>query len=178
MTEISLGDAFSAYLQERTPDNLAKLREVMAASPNYAPYERYDKLQVFRMLEQGQAHQAAEYLMSVVLGWMLNPGIHRLLALAHYRMGDEERTRFEYWLYTSLIEAILSTGQGTEEQPYIVMYLDDEYDILEHLGKEVCLQAFVTQGKRYLDRLDCKDGSHLWFDVTVPFTSLRRQVRE
>jgi len=48
----------------------------------------------------------------------------------------------------------------------------DEYDVLAHLEKRMQQQALVIQDGRHFDRLECSDGSEVWFDVTTAFETL------
>jgi len=166
------------YLQEQSLESFLRLRDAVIASPDYAPYTSNYRSTVGSLLEREKYQEAIDYLMSVMDNWFLNPGIHRLVSFAHYKLGRDEEAGFEYWMYKVMVEGIASTGDGSAESPYLVLHTTDEYDVLEHLGKETRKQALVKGSDKQYDRHDCTDGSQIWFDVTTPYGFLARRSRE
>jgi hypothetical protein len=63
--------------------------------------------------------------------WFLDPRVHLLASTIHSQLGDQEESEMEEGLASVLLEAILETGDGSEEQPYLVMRPCDEYDVVE-----------------------------------------------
>ena len=77
-------------------------------------------------------------------------------------------------LASMLLEAILATGDGSEEHPYLVMRPCDEYDVVEeYFGKEVALQEFDLE--RSFDILTCYDGTVYCFDISLLREALARR---
>ena len=77
-------------------------------------------------------------------------------------------------LASMLLEAILATGDGSEEHPYLVMRPCDEYDVVEeYFGKEVALQEFDLE--RSFDILTCDDGTVYCFDISLLREALARR---
>ncbi len=163
------------YLREQSLENFVRLRDAVVALPDYKPYSNY-KLEAYSLLEKKKFKKAVKYLMSKMPGWILNPGIHRLVAFALHKLGDEDKAKSEYALARLFLNAILSAGDGSEAHPYLVSSVADEYDVLEHLGKGLRQQTLVERGNRRYDRFDCEDGSQIWFDVTAPLTHFERMV--
>jgi hypothetical protein len=168
---------FEHYLREPSLENFWLLRDAVALLPDYQPYEDY-RPTAYSLLAQEKFAEVAQYLMSKMPGWILNPGIHNLLAFLFHKSGDEDRARVEYVLAQLLLGTIISTGDGSEAHPYIVSSIADEYDVLEYLGKDLKLQALVEKGERRYDRLDCTDGSRIWFDITMPLSHLEKTFRQ
>jgi len=155
------------YLHEPSRDNFISLRDAVAASPDYKPYLDYRK-RVYPLLDQHKYDRARKYLESVMPKKFLNPGIHELLSFVLRELAEDEGAHAELMLAGILLKGILSTGDGSRENPYLVLYIDDEYNVLEHFEKQRVAQSLVQDGDRFYDRLGCADGSQIWFDVTVP----------
>jgi hypothetical protein len=146
-----------------------RLREAIAASPDYAPYADSPE-NVLSTVGDCNYEEAKSALLSLMGGWLLNPGIHTTLAFAYHKLGDEVGAKLEFELGARCLEGILSTGTGEEASPYLVLHTADEYDVLEHLGKRSLNQALVTTEQRTAyDVHQCEDGTSVWFDVTTPY---------
>lgn len=148
----------------------------MAASPDFEPYGG-DTREAAALIEEGKYEEGLSRLMSMMNSWFLNPGIHLLVSRAHLKMENEENARVELALAKLFLKGILSTGDGSEEHPYLVMRVADEYDILRFFEKKLRIQCLIEEGGKNFDRLECEDGSHIWFDVTLLRSRHRRGAR-
>ncbi len=163
------------YLADQSPDNFMRLRDAVANSPGYQPYS--DSIaSVYELIDQENYEEARSRLMAMMPNLILNPGIHKLLSFVLHQLDKTSDSQAEFALGMLCAQGILSTGEGSEAKPYLVLHTSDEYDILEHLGKQSHGQALVVKGDRHLDRLDCSDGSQVWFDATIPFSHLGRRM--
>ena len=157
------------YLEEGSSESFMRLREAVAASPDYAPYGVSPE-NALSTIEESDYEKARTALLPLIRGWLLNPGIHTLLAFLHHKLGDEASANCEFELGARCLEGILSTGTGEEVRPYFVLHTVDEYDVLNHLGKKSREQRLVTTKQRQAyDVHECEDGTTLWFDVTTPY---------
>jgi hypothetical protein len=174
-----MGETVSVYLerflQEQTLETFMLLRDAVLASPDYDPYNHYQS-EAHALLEREEFAQVTEYLMSKIPGWILNPGIHKLLSFALHKLGDEERARMEFLLARAFLDGILLTGDGSEARPYLVSSVTDEYDVLDHLGKSLRQQSLVEKKGRRCDRFECEDGSQIWFDVSAPLARFESEI--
>lgn len=170
--ENALTTLLERYLDEGSQESFMRLRAAMAASPDYVPYGKSPE-NVLSTVEDGNHEKAKSALLALMGGWLLNPGIHTLLAFAHHKLGDEAGANLEFELGARCLKGILSTGTGEEARPYLVLHTADEYDVLEHLDKKSLRQRLITtmQRKAY-DLHECEDGVIVWFDVTTPYTLL------
>ena len=165
------------FMLEPSPERFLRLRELVAQSPEYAPYSGGLK-EGRELLAQGEFEEAADFFLSVMPNWILNPGIHVMLGFAFRQLGQEQHAQLEYALATGLVGGILSTGDGSEAQPYLILHTNDEYDLLQHLEKRSQGQALRQKGANFFDVLTCEDGSELWFDVTVPLTHMQARMAD
>lgn len=165
-------DLLIAYLQTPTPETFGALRDAVAASESYEPYDSY-QTQFEALLGRKQYDEARELLRSKMSGWMLNPSIHMHMSFVCHKLNDQECASAERSIARAVLQGILDSGDGSRERPYLVMRTADEYDVLDYLDKIPSGQELVTEAQRMLDHLTCADGSGFWFDVTLPLTHLR-----
>lgn len=64
------------------------------------------------------------------------------------------------------LRSIRSTGDGSEQHPWSVLRINDEYDMLRALDKVRDRQGLVETDGRRLDRLTCTDGTVAYSDVS------------
>ncbi len=164
------------YAQEQTAGRFLELQQAIADSSDYAPYTQLLGREAHDLLNGGHYEKAIEHLMSMMPNWLLNPGIHRMLSFAHDKVGSEGKAEFERNFAGLAMQGLLSTGDGSREKPYRVLHTRDEYDLLAYLGKEPSRQSLVPQGRWRFDRIECKDGTEVWFDITFPFSHLSKHM--
>jgi hypothetical protein len=169
----SVKELFVQYLQSPSPETFERLRRAAAASPQYNPYS--DGLsRAGALVGEEKFQEALDLIESVMPCWIMNPGMHMLASFAHHKLGHEKEAECEAMFCRALIDGILATGDGSRARPYKVMYVRDEYDVLEHLGKKRNVQALVGDGVP-MDEMTCEDGTVLWFDISAPMAALGRR---
>ena len=97
---------------------------------------------------------------------VLSPRIHYLAAEAAEALGNVADVELERSLFVLTLQGLLSTGDGSRGNPYIVCHPSDEYDVLAALGHEAAGQSLFGHEGRLFDVLLCSDGREVWFDVT------------
>ncbi len=165
---------FREYMMEPTPAHYDELRHAFAATPGYDPYSS-DIDQVEESLDTGGFNEALDKLMAAMKNRLLSPRAHMLASFIHHKLGDEEKAEMEAQMSGLFLAAILESGDGTRENPYLVMSTSDVYDVLRHLKKELAGQALVhddDNGRAY-DHMTCNDGTDYWFDITLQMTKLQ-----
>jgi hypothetical protein len=173
----SVLERLGKYLQEDTLENFLSLRKAVAESAAYDPYA--DDLDTAEaLLEQGQLEELAERLLSAMGNRILNPSAHMMASFVFRKLSDEQRADTELGLARVVLEGILSTGDGSQERPYLVLCTADEYDVLERLGKQVSQQSLVEKDGKHFDRHACQDGTEVWFDVTTQLSRLDQRRKE
>ena len=78
----------------------------------------------------------------------------------------------EAFVAATCCEGILTTGEGSKSQPYLVLRTSDEHDIVRYLDKKFAGQALVHDGDRHLDHVRCDDDFEIWFDITDAYNKL------
>jgi Domain of unknown function (DUF4919) len=158
---------FRNYVTKPSIDNYLQLREAVAASPEYAPYGTSpDK--ACPLFDEGKFEEATALLRELIGNFLLNPRLHQFLSFAWHQQGNEDKAGFEFGIAKRCLDGILLTGSGEKEKPYLVLHVEDEYDVLRHLQKKPQTQSLVRDAERAYDVFQCEDGSSIWFDISIP----------
>lgn len=88
------------------------------------------------------------------------------------------------WRRRMLLWAIYALGDGSQEHPYIVMAVTDEYQMMYHLlgvGRVLNQSLVRSADATPCDRIKIEgcdtalfDGTEIWFDVSYPIVMLSR----
>lgn len=162
---------FAAFLKKPTRENYLRVYKTVTSHPKYAPYSR-DLDDVSKLLGQKKYQEALKKLDAAMPNLLLSPRAHKYAGSAASGAGDAERGKKEFSIASQCIKGILSTGDGSEEKPYLVTRVSDEYDVLRHLKKATQIQGLIFKDGKSYDRIQCTDGSGVWFDITAPFGRL------
>jgi hypothetical protein len=169
-------ELFLAFLKEPTAENFRTVRDLVVNAPNYDGYgggldQMRDAYNQKRFDDLRTAFGEAQPNL------LLSPEAHFLLSLAARELGDAEGAEFEKFVCFRCIDGIRTTGEGTQEKPYLVLRTSDEYDVLNALGKQLQSQALVhgENGRSY-DKMTLADGSEVWFDITDLFGAMARRL--
>ncbi|MBI4748590.1 MAG: DUF4919 domain-containing protein [Acidobacteria bacterium] len=167
--------AFDVYMLAPSAKTFDLLRQTFINSPAYDPYGS-DLEEIYSLVDAGKFVSALNNLMALMPNWFLNPRAHILASVLHHKLGDEPAARMEAELSKLILEGILSTGDGSREQPFQVTRTDDEYDVIEFFGKKFGSQALIKEADRSFDNLTCEDGTTVWFNVTDLLASLEKKI--
>lgn len=160
-------------------------RETFAATDRYAPYgdrDRQARNAVDSLLAQ-TANAKAYARAKSALG--INPTDATMQLMAHYaaeQLGDSAAERHHAWMFRGLLESVLQTGNGTEAAPFVVISVDEEYDLARYLRlRRQGTQALGECGHRPCDFVtfttQAGTDTTLAFDITLPYHQLERSFR-
>ena len=105
---------------------------------------------------------------------LFSPRAHKEVATMTTNYDISIAKKFEQ-LATVCCEAILSTGDGTEEHPYKVIRYSDEKDLIDYLGKKIYSEYVLldaigmkspNEDGKNIDIIICVDGTKICFDIT------------
>lgn len=98
-------------------------------------------------------------------GAFLSPAAHRLWSRSLAALDDPAGAAREDRLARLALAAILGSGDGTEERPWRVLRVSDEYDVLEARGLRSREQRVVERDARVLDAHRCAGEEQVWFEL-------------
>lgn len=158
-------DLVEQFLNNPNKDTFLQLRKQILSMPDYRPYHYYE-LTAYQLINQQKYAEALDYMADFMANYFLNPGFHLLAAKLLSTSDDHETAQREFMYAQMFLQGILLTGDGTEDHPYLVLHIADEYNVMDYLEKKTAGQALIDHGPKLMDRHDLEDGSTLWFDVT------------
>jgi len=156
--------------------DLAKLRIAFTKTPAYHPYgtSPSDDKEVDAAMQAGNWDRARELIDALLQKNYVRIRSHYFAWVIYRRNGDEERANHHRAFMDGLFRSITTSGDGkTAESPYIVINVEEEYDVLGLTGLKMLGQALDHGGGRAFDVLTVqeREGAEpvkLYFDITVP----------
>lgn len=173
---IPLGTLFAEYIRQPSPNAFLHLRQRIIDDPKYDPYSDADK-DLEAMVAEGRFAEVRSAFDAMLPTWLLSPKAHTLASVAAMRLGDQRTSLMEQFLASRCLGAILQTGDGGDEQPFLVTVVADEYDVLMSHGRRSIGQALRSFGDRYLDVHRLDDDTTACFDVTDLQAVLQRRLQ-
>ena len=176
--------ALRAFVAQPSRENyLAARAELLATSSRSLDSAELDSLSL--LADAGDVRGLTEALAHLPPIAALVPRVHYYAALAAEAREDEQDLELERMLLVICLRAILMTGDGSEEEPYVVSAASDELDLLDELDLTAASTALVHRGDGIFDVVQCEDGSEVWFDASamvgipaeIPALSPVRKVR-
>ncbi len=144
---------------------LAAREELLAVSTKPVSPADLDKLG--KLLDDCEYLSLRESLAQLPPLAFLLPRVHFYAAAAAEGLGDAADYELEKALFSACLSALLLTGTGGPESPYIVGSTADEYDLLSALQRVPASQLVVQGPDGPQDVIECTDGSECWFDVSA-----------
>ncbi|EAQ78284.1 hypothetical protein [Blastopirellula marina] len=172
-----MSDVYRNYLESPTSQGFAQLQVEVAAEPDFDPQGSF----VFELeaaCERGDFRETYWRTCEMPFAWVASPAAHFFAGIAAHEMGCYGEADLERFLFQTMLEGLLATGDGTAEAPYEITHVSDENDILAYysisLGKNRRVgQQLVRQADRLIDVVYCGDldeaedaAQAIHFDVT------------
>lgn len=165
-----------------TTVNFTTLRKAWAASPEYAPYgtaadEHADSMRAaLQRRDWARAVREADAVLAVT--W-LDARTHVMKAYAAEQLGDAATAQRERAVAARIVQSVADSGEGTEESPFVVVTVAEEYAFLGMNGLERRRQRLGRCGERPCDVVeavnpDTGETRTFYFDVSLPTSQLRR----
>ncbi len=160
-------DDFFDFLTEPTKEAFLKARNYVIEHEEYDPYS--DDTSTLQNLLQKEAFE--DVLKYTNINVILSPRVHLMKKYAATQLGREKDATSEYFLGHRILEGIESTGDGSKENPYLVLRVSDERDFLGFIGEEFKSQALVKEDKTY-DLITTQSGKSIYFDITDSYKKI------
>ncbi|MCS3529996.1 DUF4919 domain-containing protein [Chryseobacterium sp. JUb7] len=164
------------FIKDPTKENFLKSRELIVTNPDYNPYS--DDLEIMEQLFENKEYEKLNYYVNINV--LLSPRAHFIKYFSLKQAGNTKAADSVMFICHNILSGIEKTGDGTLQNPYIVIRISDEADFLQlHLRKKYTQQKLMQNEGKYLDVLTLEDGSELYFDITdayqrISFSSKKR----
>ncbi|HEX2387262.1 MAG TPA: DUF4919 domain-containing protein [Candidatus Binatia bacterium] len=157
--------------------DFARLRIAFTKTPAYEPYgtSPSDYNDVDAAIQAGDWDRARNLIDALLQKNYLRIRSHHLAWIVHRRSGDDERAQHHRAFMDGLFRSIVTSGDGkTAESPYIVINVEEEYDVLGLTGLKMLGQGLQHDNGRDFDVLTVqeREGAEpvkLYFDITLPW---------
>lgn len=161
---MGFSDAADRYLRAPNRENLALLHDSIRGSRSYSPGSEFIR-EALPLLRAGRHRETLDVIESWMPGAFLSPSAHTLMSQALAALGLHEEAETQASLSRMAVLAIISSGKGTRAQPWRVLRVSDEYDMIKALRREVVVQQVVPAGSNHLDMIRTTDGREHWFEL-------------
>lgn len=155
-------DIMEAYALDPTPGHLDDLHRAIMSAPTYDPLVTIGAA-VAPLARSGDHQGIIDALWAQMPGIFLSPAAHMHLSQAHAALGSEKAAARERKFALLAMSSIHEGADGSEESPYPVLRIEDEYTVLEAARQRSQAQAQVTRGSGVFDVHTLEDGSQVWF---------------
>jgi len=164
------------------------LRHAFAKTSHYEPYSitwRNDITKVGKDIRAGNLKEADAALVKLLKRehFMRIDGLAMAVAL-YQKSGDTEKARKHRDFLEGLKSALLIPGHGTSfEKPIEVLFIEEEYLVLELLGLKWRQQALTDHGGHRFDVLTThakagKPEQDLYFNIDMPWNALQASMEK
>ena len=166
MSDEALSALIEAYLRAPDDTNRRAVRDVLASRGNYDPEISVARIAAPYLSKKSYA-DLIQHVLDLMPGAMLSPSAHQLLAEAYTQLGDGRAAKHQETLAELSMQAVLSSGSGTAAEPWSVLRVSDEQDVLAHFGHTSEHLRYEERDGRLLDVHLADDGRKVWFDVSL-----------
>lgn len=147
----AFADLARAFVSDPREQTLSPLRRAILLDPSFDPLVPV----AGTIATATEPRELLEALGARMPSLLLSPSAHAAQSRAFAEIGEESSAKVESLLAELSLEALRSSGDGTEESPYRVLRVEDEYDLLAAEGRRSVGQ--VDRGDRDVHTLD--DGT-------------------
>ena len=154
------------YIQNPVTEEFLKLRAGILSHPDFDPDDaRLEPVE--ELVSIGEFGKVGELVREAMWpSFLLSPGAHVQLGFALQKLGQEREANVERALAALLMQGIESTGEGSEESPFLVLRTSDEYDYLFAKQLQFASHTEVKKEGRTLDCILARDHGPVYFDIT------------
>jgi Domain of unknown function (DUF4919) len=157
--------------------DFAKLRLAFTKTPAYEPYgtSPSDYKEVDAEMQAGDWERARGLVDALLQKNYVRIRSHYFAWLIYRRDGDEERAKHHRAFMDGLFRSITTSGDGkTQESAFVVINVEEEYDVLGLTGLKMLGQGLQHGNGRDFDVLTVQEGEgakpiELYFDITLPW---------
>jgi hypothetical protein len=155
----------TAFVEQPCKETFLSARKAVL-SESSLPLTTTEIAELDELLEEGEFEVVLDRIDALPPSKVLSPRVHFLAAEAADGLHDAAAVELERILFVLSLRGLLTTGDGTRGNPFVVCHPSDEYDILAAMGRRPAGQMLKKQGRRLLDVILCEDGCETCFDVT------------
>lgn len=171
-------DGFAELLRQPTARRYKLLRSAFLES-KFASDPVLALAQLAHSFAEGEFEELPQQVDELMPHAFLSLRLHRIGGMLAIQQNDLARAELHRFAFDAICQAILLTGNGTRNRPWLVTHSSDASELLAARGREVLSQSLVEDENRRYDVLLCDQEQEFWFDLTdlIPLTATRTARR-
>ena len=155
-------DHYQAFLEAPSRQGFLTLQEEVKQERDFCAAGSFvDRLAA--LCQAGCYETMFEQTELMPFSWIASPSAHLYASIAAEQMGYSEDAQLERFLTESLLEGLLSTGDGSSQKPYRITYLSDRHDLLAYFSASVEKQHLIRSPQGLIDVVTTTTGDSLCF---------------
>lgn len=107
-----------------------------------------------------------EELKSLPEIFQICPRYHYVEARIRESLGEVKQMQDSIGKLRACLRAIVETGEGSQESPFVITFVSDQDDVVRSLGEQVRCTTFLQAKDHSCDVVTAHSGVEFWFDVT------------
>ena len=150
---------------------------------DYNPYNYSQIDELYAMVESKAYDKAIKFGENLLKSNPLNPAIFAELIYSYQQLGQEEKVKYYKKKRSSVFEAMLYSGTGSKEEPYVTIWVKEEYTLVKYLGlKSTGQVSFNLETEMATDKMEVinthsKQKGYIYFNVTPIFNSVQKKLK-
>ncbi|UYW01222.1 DUF4919 domain-containing protein [Flavobacterium agricola] len=150
------------FWKNQTVTNYLNCQNYLYQSKNFDPFEKYlDRLQLD--YENKNHH---DFIAHITETMQLSLFVLDKLSKIYKEMDNKHEAVNYFTKAAEVAEVILSTGDGTRDFPYQIIYPSDCKEVLLYLQEEYYKHATVNHNNKKLEVVITKSNKEFYFDIT------------
>ena len=145
--------------------------------PEYNPYTAEADV-VFKLNDEKKFTEAITEANKLLETNPILPALYKELIYAHRNLGDEERAEENLKKLHSILNAMLYTGDGSCDKPYVTLWLKEEYTLLKYLdykktgAVDITTCAGLMADKIHVTHITTNQKSEICFNTYLIFKEM------
>lgn len=182
-TEDDYDNLLDSLKRYHTTDYL-KLRMAHTKTDGYDPYSTEASVMFNKanaLLAKGKYGKGLSIIEDILDNNYVNLKAHHWASLIYYELQDSVKGQYHKNIYNGLFESIILNGDGRgTKTAYIVIDINEEFDILEAYNLENASQNLIESDGHSFDMLevnekDKKEVINIYFNIDLPIAYLERK---
>jgi hypothetical protein len=163
---------FLAFIESKKNEDFIKSRAFIVSHQDYFPYSD-DLTKMNELINQKEFEKVVVHRN---INTLLSPRAHLMTSYAFKMLGDLKGAESENYFGRAILECIATTGNGNRSNPYVVLRVEDENDMLEFFLNEIKEnQSLLTEkGELAIDVISTQSGKNIHFDITDAYKTIKK----
>ncbi|HEX2984500.1 MAG TPA: DUF4919 domain-containing protein, partial [Ignavibacteriales bacterium] len=183
ITEDDYNKLLDSLKRYHTTDYL-ELRMAHTKTDSYDPYSTEASIMFNKanaLLAKGKYEKGLAIIEDILDNNYVNLKAHLWASLIYYELQDSVKGQYHKNIYDGLFESIILNGDGRgTKTAYIVIDINEEFDILEAYNLENASQNSIESDGHSFDRIevnekDKKEVINIYFNIDLPIAYLEKR---